>query len=770
MSLIVLSLPSCRFVQRLAVVVFLFLVTSVQWVGAQEGRVTGKVTDSSGAPISGADVELRSASYSAKMHSSPTGEFAFDHVSGSSGVLIVRATGFQVLRRDWSVAGGHLAQLAMMLRPLGLVQRVTVTARTPTPSGESLTSDRQLTSQDLADSPNLTLDDTLRQLPGFGLFRRSSSRTANPTTQGVSLRGLGASGASRALVLEDGIPMNDPFGAWVYWDRIPEQSVASIEVSQEGGSSLYGSDAMGGVIEFFTRSPEEQGISLETSYGNQNTPDLSLWTGGTWHGWEGSFAGEVFRTDGYVLVPRADRGSVDTKAGSQHGSANVVVGRKFANGSDVFARGWFFNESRENGTPDQVNDTRLGQGAVGADLQLGSFGALTLRFYADAQTYNQTFSSIAADRNSETLTDLQAVPSQGVGGSAVWSRALGKRQTLVAGIDTHEEIGHSNEELPAAGKDTSSGGRQRTTGIFGEDLIQLTPRWTLAASARFDHWSNFDASLFSAPLSSPERGTINPYLDHSYNAFSPRLSVVDQVTQHVSWSASIYRAFRAPTLNELYRSFRVGNVVTGSNVGLSAERLTGGESGVSVDAFHQRLVVRGTAFLNEVIDPVANVTLSATPTLITRQRQNLGRTRAPGVEIDAKAAIASHFWLSGGYQYVDATVTRFPADPTLVGLWVPQVPHHVFTFQASYENPGRISFSLDGRMAGKQFDDDQNQFPLGRFFVLDAMAWREVGRDADLFVAGENLFNAQYSTAATPVPQLGLPIIVRAGFRFHLGR
>jgi outer membrane receptor protein involved in Fe transport len=736
---------------------------------AQDTRVAGVVTDSSGAPVSGAAVELRAGSYSARTSTSPAGVFAFDGVSGSSGILIVRASGFEEARRSWA-AGPDAARLKIVLLPSALIQRVTVTSRTPTPSSESPTSESLLTSEDIAASPNLTLDDTLHQIPGFSLFRRASSRTANPTTQGVSLRGLGANGSSRALVLEDGIPMNDPFGGWVYWDRIPEQAVESVEVSQEGGSSLYGSDALGGVVEFLTRSPEDRGISLETSYGNQNTPDLSLWAGGTWHGWEGSFAGEALHTGGYILVPEADRGSVDTKAGSQHGTADARIGRRFANGSDIFARGWFLSESRENGTPDQVNNTRLGEGALGADLQLGNLGAVTLRFYADAQTYDQTFSSVATDRSSETLTDVQAVPSQGVGGSAVWSRALGRRQTLVAGIDSHEEIGLSNERLVAAGKSTSAGGHQRTTGLFGEDLVQLTPRWMVAASARFDRWSNFDASLVSVPNASPGAATVMSYADRSYNAFSPRLSVVNQVTPRVSWSASIYRAFRAPTLNELYRSFRQGNTLTESNASLVAERLTGGEAGVAVKGFHDRFEVRGTAFLNEMIDPVANVTLSTTPTLITRQRQNLGRTRAPGVEIDATVAITGRLRLSGGYQYVDAKVTRFPVEPALVGLWVAQVPHHVLTFQARYENPSRVSFSVDGRMSGTQFDDDQNQYPLGRFFVLDAMAWREIGRGAELFVAGENLFNAQYWTAATPVPQLGLPIAVRAGFRFHLGR
>lgn len=753
-------------VWRRAVIAFLL---AFGWqANAQNVRVAGAVRDSGGAAIGGANVQLHSKSYSASTTSSPIGAFAFEGVPGASGTLDVAAPGFERIHRTWNAADSDVMQIEIVLRPQGLTQQVRVTARTPAPSADSPISDRQLTSEDLAATPNLTLDDSLRQIPGFSLFRRSSSRVANPTTQGASLRGLGANGASRVLVLEDGIPINDPFGAWVYWDRIPAQSVQTVEVSQQGGSSLYGSDALGGVIELFTRSPQQAGITLETSYGNQNTPDLSLWAGGTKGQWESSFAGDVFHTNGYVLVPEAQRGSVDVDAGSRHGTADLMIGRRIGGDSEVFARGWFLNESRQNGTPEQVNNTRLGEGALGANLHLGALGSLTLRFYGDAQRYNQTFSSIALNRDSETLTDVQAVPSQGVGGSAVWSRGVGKRQTLVAGFDGHEDIGHSNEMLVTAGRYTSAGGRQRTLGVFGEDLIQITPRWTLAASARFDDWRNFDASLYSAPLGSPAKGTVNPYPDQSYNAFSPRLSVIDRVTAHVTWSASIYRAFRAPTLNELYRSFRQGNVLTESNANLAAEHLTGGEAGVSVDAFDRRLIVRGAAFVNEIIDPVANVTLSTTPTLITRQRQNLGRTRAPGAEIDATAQIVNHFELVAGYQYVDATVTRFPLNPALVGLWVAQVPHNVVTFQARYENPARINFSVDGRMVGVQFDDDQNQFPLGRFFVLDGMAWRGVGRGVELFVAGENLLNAQYSTAATPVPNLGLPITVRAGLRFQL--
>jgi outer membrane receptor protein involved in Fe transport len=555
----------------------------------------------------------------------------------------------------------------------------------------------------------------------------------------------------------------------VYWDRVPAEAISDVEISQEGGSSLYGSDALGGVVQFVSRPTEPSGIALDTSYGNQNTPDLSLWAGGQKGKWESSFAGGVFNTDGYILTPEAERGSVDVRAGSRDGTADLMVGRKIGERSEIFARGWYLDETRGNGTPLQRNDTKLGQGALGANLQLGNFGALTLRLYADAQTYHQTFSAVAGDRNSETLTDLQTVPSQGVGGSAVWSRQAGKRQTLVAGFDYHEEIGASHEVLLSGGTtDLSSGGRQRTVGIFGEDLIQIAPRWFLSASARVDHWSNFEAATLREPVTPPNAPTDTIFPDRSQNVFSPRLTLRNQVNTHVSWNASVYRAFRAPSLNELYRSFRQGNTVTEDNPSLIAEHLTGGDAGAAVTGFNGKLQAHGTVFYNQIVDPVANVTLTTTPTLITRQRQNLGRINAPGVEFGVTASIVRDFTISCGYQFVDSKVSSFPANAALVGLWVAQVPHNSFTFQARYSNAKIFTVEVTGRAIGNSFDDDQNRFPLGSFFVLDAMISRRIGAGVEVYGAAENLFNATYYTAATPVLQLGLPIVGRVGVRWEL--
>ncbi|HXQ25757.1 MAG TPA: TonB-dependent receptor [Candidatus Acidoferrales bacterium] len=764
----------------------LLVLAGAPFALAQGTRVEGVVRDATNAVVPGAQVELHAKSYSSQKTTDASGAYAFDGVPETTGTIAISADGFQRVQQTWTASGSAPVRIDVVLQPSVVSQKVVVTAaRAPTRLNETPLSDIQLTRDDLEATPALTLDDSLRQVPGFSLFRRSSSRIANPTTMGLSLRGLGSgSGTSRAVVLEDGIPLTDPFGSWVYWDRVPTESVSSIEVAQEGASSLYGSSALGGVVQFLTRPAHPAGISLETSYGNQNTPDFSLWAGGQAGKWESTFGGELFHTDGYVLVPEADRGSVDTRAGSQHGSADWMIGRKIGQQSEIFARGWYLDDTRKNGTPKQNNGIRLAQGALGANLQLGEIGALTLRFYGEAETYHQTFSSVLTGRNKEILTDQQAVPAQGVGGSAVWTRNLGKRQTLVAGFDEHEEIGHSNENLFSgvsgkATKNTFSGGHQRTIGVFGEDMIQIAPRWMLSLSARFDNWRNFDAFLACVPTSSPSpcNPPLTQYADRSYDAFSPRATLIHEWNPHISWSASVYRAFRAPTLNELYRSFRQGTVTTDSNPDLRSERLTGGETGIDVKGLNQRLELRGTFFFNEVVNPVSNVPCAvppATPTPncplastgTTQQRQNLGRTSAPGFEIDGVANITTHTQLIAGYQYVDATVLSSPAiTPTLAGNWVAQIPHNVVTFQARYTNPRLITASLEGRMVGMQFDDASNQAPMDRFFVLDAMASRSIGAGVEVFASAENLFNEKYLFAVQGVPELGLPIAARFGFR-----
>jgi outer membrane receptor protein involved in Fe transport len=231
----------------------------------------------------------------------------------------------------------------------------------------------------------------------------------------------------------------------------------------------------------------------------------------------------------------------------------------------------------------------------------------------------------------------------------------------------------------------------------------------------------------------------------------------------------VSRAFRAPTLNELYRSFRVGNVLTLANENLRAERLTGGEAGARIGSGNDRFSFRGSFFWNEITRPVANVTLQTTPALITRQRQNLGRTRSIGIELTGDARINRNWSLSTGYQFADAIVLSFPANANLVGLQLPQVPSHSFTLQTRYSNRRVATIAFQGRASSAQFDDDLNQFRLAPYFTLDAYISRDLNRRLSAFLAIENIFNQRYEVGKTPVTTLGPPILVRAGFRLNWG-
>ena len=131
-------------------------------------------------------------------------------------------------------------------------------------------------------------------MAGFSLFRRSGESHCEPDIAGCFLRATGASGASRALVLADGVPLNDPFGGWVCWDRVPRESIGEVEVLLGGSSHLYGSAALGGVIDVGTKTLNSNTASLAASYGNETTPNASLFAAGTRDGWAGSIAAETF--------------------------------------------------------------------------------------------------------------------------------------------------------------------------------------------------------------------------------------------------------------------------------------------------------------------------------------------------------------------------------------------------------------------------------------------------------------------------------------------
>jgi outer membrane receptor protein involved in Fe transport len=724
----------------------------------------GKVVDESGLPIEGIVVEVMDAAGRSlrEVRSDQEGKFSFD-IAGAA-KLRVRHPDFEPVEQS---LGSPAEALVVTLRPVTVRETMTITAtRTPQPVEGVPSAVVVVGQKDLQQSPALTLDDTLRQVPAFSLFRRSSSLVAHPTTLGVSLRGIGPSGVSRTLVLWDGIPINDPFGGWVYWNQLDLNSVEQVEIASGGGSSLYGSSALGGVIQVLSRSFEANHFELDMQGGSQGTAGADF-LGSAVHGpWSGNVSGSFLHTDGYLIVPPSVRGLVDDRAGSVRYALRAGGFYKPDNGRSLFLQATHFSEDRDNGTARQKNETditslRAGyrhEGTHGREWQLRGYG-LVEKFFSN-------FTATSANRRVETLTLDQTVPVRSAGGSAQWTGLLFSRHLITSGVDWQWIRGNSEELGYTAGQPARyqvTGGSQQLGGIFVQDLFTPTNRWMIQLGARLDGWSNFDAERRDLVFSTGAR-TTTPFVTQKRGTVNPKAGVSYRVREQFTLRASYYHSFRAPTLNELYRGFRVGNVQTNPNDQLGPEKLKGAEGGLD---WHlgSNVTARFTGFWNELQNAVSNLTVSTLPTLIIRRRANVGEIRAQGIESSLSVRWHRDWSLQGAYLWSDSKITEFQPNPTLESKLLPQVPRHRVSASLSYSNPRLLSAFLSARFVGAQFDDDLNAFLLGNFAVLDFHVSRSLHRSLSIYASAENVFDRRFSVAKTPLENIGAPRMLHAGLK-----
>jgi outer membrane receptor protein involved in Fe transport len=347
-----------------------------------------------------------------------------------------------------------------------------------------------------------------------------------------------------------------------------------------------------------------------------------------------------------------------------------------------------------------------------------------------------------------------------LGAAAQWARTFGKA-TLVAGTDVLDTRGNDAETPVINGvlqQTITTSARQRDTGIYGEALWQ-PGTWSVAFSSRVDHFSSFDARQAGvSPL---------PVLPEiAETIFSPRLGVVKQLGGGVELTASAFRAFRGPTLNELYRTGQVGQQTTLANPALRSERATGWEAGGRVNL--RRLgAVRSNYFWTQVNRPVAAVALITTPTSQLLQRQNLGQLTSKGVTAEVEMRPLEFLTVTAGYQYANSTVTKFQADPTLVGNWTPQVPRNSATLQTRLAWARWGTFSLDLRTSGQQFDDSANMYRLNGYALVDLYAEHSLWRMIRIYGSVQNVADISVQAGRTPILTLGAPRIVSVGVRVH---
>jgi outer membrane receptor protein involved in Fe transport len=747
--------------------------------------VTGTVRDTAGGAVQGASIVVRVPGREHHTLSGADGRFTIAIPTVAELVIIVRAPGFAELSQ--TIGGTSIgSSLDMVVAPASVTESVTVTAtRGERRTGDVPASVHLLSREEIRQSPALVADDVLRQIPTFSLFRRTSSLASHPTAQGVSLRGIGPSGVSRTLVLLDGVPFNDPFGGWVYWSRLPLESTDRIEVVDGSSSSLYGNYAMGGVINVVTARPTPRTFEMKAQYGSRSTPRIDFLGSHVWDKLAVSVDGNIFDTAGYPIVRGNERGAVDTRAAVQFWNLNLKLDYSPSESVRAFFRAGYFDEERDNGKVSTIdntaeaNDTTWKSASGGVRVRLPDRSDLQATVFTDVETFHSNFLAVppaSPSRSIGRMSLTQTVPTSSVGGMLQWSRAIGRAHYITAGTDWRWVDGDSRENALDGVTGTQvtleriSGGTQRSHGVFVQDLFAPIPQLTITLSARADRWRNYDGHNLehSVPEGRPTASHDPALPARSDTVVSPRAAAIYHLTDRVDLWGDVGWGFRAPTLNELYRQFRVGATLTLANNALGPERLVGGEAGITVAAT-QNLTLRTTWFDNRVRDPVSNVTISSPAPTVTQQRQNLGRTKVWGIQSDFDWRAGSWWRIAGGYVYGRATVTENPANPALVGRFLPQVPKHRGSVRAAYSNEKYFAMAAGIQFVGAQFDEDQNLLArrLQKYALADLTASRILNRNVEIFVSAQNVFDAEYFVGTLPTT-VGAPRMVAGGVRLRI--
>ena len=642
-----------------------------------------------------------------------------------------------------------LAALIALPLPAGAQDAIVVTgggleARPGDRTADVVTIDRERIAQSASDR----LETVLADVAGLQQFRRSDSRSANPTSQGLSLRGIGGNASSRALLVLDGVPQADPFGGWVAFPAYAVDRIGQVRVTRGGGSGYFGPGALAGTVEIESAAPAGDPVRASVAYGSRDSVDA-----------EGSAAlarGRGFATvsaayargDGFVPTVREDRGPVDRAAGYEQASGAVRAVLGVGADAEVQANVSAFTDRRERGTPFTANRSE------GADASVrlvgrGEWGFSALA-YLQTRAFASQFASVDAARTVATATlDQFNTPATGIGGRIELAPPVGRGIDLRVGADVRALSGRTQELYTfVSGAPTRrrvAGGETRTVGLFADGSLEAGDV-TLTLGGRVDWWRIADGSLSERTLATGAAITDTAFADRDGSEATGRAGIAWSPVAAVTLRASGYRGWRLPTLNELYRPFRVGADATAANAALDPERLTGVDGGVTLTPV-AGVTLSATLFWNRLEDAIANVSAGTGPGNfpgvgfvgaggVYRVRQNLEAIRSTGFELEAAAARGPVF-ARASWSHVSPRVEDAGA---LDGLRPAQTPRDLVSATLGWR-AGAAAVSATLRHAAQQFEDDQNLRTLAPATTLDGYLALPLAGPVAVELRGENLFD-----------------------------
>ncbi|HUL01685.1 MAG TPA: TonB-dependent receptor [Gemmatimonadales bacterium] len=751
-----------------ALLTVLALLTSARTAAGQQGVVAGRIVSAaSGAAIQGAEILITGLGEQ-RTTSAGDGRFRVAGVAPGTGIVRVLALGFVPAEASVTVKAGDTTTVELKLTPgvITLPEVVITAPPGPEVSGADLAaSTAVLTSQQLDRTPSSAPDDYLRGVPSVQLPLMDAASNF-PAQPGFSVRGLGVGdNATRALLLINQRPSNGAFFGNVWWYRVPLQDVDRIELIRGGSSDLFGSYAMAGTIHMRTRpTPAAPTVWVETKGGMLGTFQGDVYGGGRVGPAVRASAGANYtRTDGYILLPDSTRGPIDRSAGAEAVTARGALDFDLSSSATLEVHGDYLKDMRTGSTELSPKDVEVYSAGMSYSHVLagGAHLAVAADYLHEDFTTDNTSNVVFGDRSAEYLSNRHVTPANDFHASVVYSHPFSARTSVTLGGDARLIDGQDSSDIYTASGFAFrrvGGGKQRSFGLFAQAQWQPTPAVVVSAAARGDFFTNADGFINDTLSQS--------YPDQSFNEFNPRVGVRWTLSRsarsEVAVRAAGYRAFRAPNLSNLYRSFGTTTFVGLANPELTAETLTGADGGLDVRAGPLGLQVNG--FWTEVDHFIGDVVVAFDP--FTVHRENVGTLRSQGVELLANALFARAFVAELGFVYTDAKVVE-SSDPELEGKRGEGAPKTVWTASLGLAPTRGFGFQVRARRLSDQYQDISNELYLPSHFVMDVSASYLSPAGWELYVEGKNILDEEYIAEAES-GSLGAPRQILAGARVRL--
>ena len=608
------------------------------------------------------------------------------------------------------------------------------------------------------------LEDVLASAAGFQQFRRSDSRSANPSAQGVTFRGLGGNASSRTLILLDGVPQADPFFGYIPFAGIAPERLSRVLVTRGGGSGAFGAGAVAGTIEMVSAGADELDLLGASALANdRGESELSATLAPELGQGFAVLSGRWDRGQGFWTTPATQRVAASTRARYESWSAGLRAVAPLTDSVELQVRGLVYDDQRT------LRFTGADSGTRGQDASVRLVGRGDWQFDALAYVQARDFSNIVISSTSFRKTlDQRRTPATGIGGKLELRPPVGGGHEVRLGADWRSMTGRTQEEAYSGvtGLVTArrrAGGRNTDLGLYVEDSWTLGAV-TLTGGLRADRWT-IRGGYFTEANAAGTTTVNNAFADRAGWDVSWRGGARVQAAEGVALRAAAYTSLRQPTLNELYRPFTVFPVTTRANAALRNEELLGFEAGVDLTPV-EGVTLNLTAFDNKVKNAIANVTIGTN----LRERRNVDAVHSRGVELGASATLG-RVRFDGALALTDAEVQGSGASLALDGKRPAQVAKVAASATVAWQPRDGWLLSATLRHVGAQYEDDLETDLQPAATTLDAVIRVPLSPRFTVVLRGENLTDETIVTRNQGGSiDLGTPRTVWAGLSVSIGR